>query len=85
MASKRKLEARAKRVARKNAQTKPGGASRYATKHRRMIAGWVNSRSPFRVSESSVEISTVDARAATAGLPDVDLADYAREIAEAPL
>lgn len=84
MASKRKMEARAKRLARKNAQTKPGGASRYAVKRQRMLTGWENPRSPFRVSESSFGSSASGARAATSGPSDVDLAAHVQEIAEGP-
>lgn len=84
MASKRKMEARAKRLARKNAQTKPGGASRYAVKRHRMLAGWENPRSPFRVSESSFGSSASGARAAAPAPTDLDLAAPAPETAEAP-
>lgn len=61
MASKRKQEARAKRLARRNAQTKPGGSSRYALKRRRMLAGYDNPRSPIRSTE--VVVVAVDVQA----------------------
>jgi hypothetical protein len=52
MASKRKLALRAKRLARRQSQTKPGGSSKYAMKRRRMLAGWENPRSPIRERET---------------------------------
>ena len=54
MASKRKLAMRAKRLARKQSQTKPSGASRYGVKRRRFLAGWDNPRSPIRIEEAFV-------------------------------
>ena len=71
MASKRRLAARAKRLARKHSQTKPGGASRYAMKRRRFLAGWDNPRSPIRVAE--VFVWTTDPIPyTTAGVQAVD-------------
>lgn len=54
MASKRKLALRAKRLARRQSQTKPGGASKYALKRRRTVAGWDNPRSPIRTRDTEV-------------------------------
>lgn len=54
MPSRRKLEMRRKRAAKKLArdqeQRKGGHTSRYAIKRARMAAGWDNPRSPLRVS-----------------------------------
>ncbi len=54
MASKRKQEAQARRLARKGSQTKPGGSSAYAFKRRRLAAGLTNPRSPISVTEREV-------------------------------
>lgn len=54
MPSERKLAARAKRLARRQAQLKPGGASKYALKRRRALAGYDNPRSPFRTADTEV-------------------------------
>lgn len=81
MASKRKLAMRAKRLARKQSQTKPSGASKYGLKRARMHAGWDNPRSPFRYSEPAAPTPTV-----APGIYDAD--DLATEIlraAEAPV
>lgn len=75
MASKRKLTMRAKKLARKQSQTKPGGASKYALKRRRALAGWDNPRSPFRVSEArSVVVTAGDGQADEIHAPDERLA-----------
>jgi hypothetical protein len=52
MASKRKLAQRARTLARRQSQSKPGGSSAYATKRRRVHAGWDNPRSPIRAEEA---------------------------------
>lgn len=70
MASKRKETARAKRLARKHSQGKPGGASKYALKRRRMLGGWDNPRSPIRTSETV--IFATDVNVETDGLRDSD-------------
>lgn len=53
MPSKRKLSLKAKRAAKKSGMLKPGGASKYAVKRRRMAAGWDNPRSPIRLVETA--------------------------------
>lgn len=52
MPSKRKQSLKAKSAAKRAGQAKPGGASKYAIKRRRMAAGWDNPRSPIRIVES---------------------------------
>ncbi len=51
MPSKRKEMLAKKKLAKKQSQLKPGGASRYALKKARMAKGWNNPRSPIRVTE----------------------------------
>ena len=73
MASKRKQEARAKRLARKHSQEKPGGASKYALKRRRMMGGWDNPLSPIRTTERVVVVTAVDVQADGLHGPDGEL------------
>lgn len=51
MPSKRKQSLKQKQAAKKAGMTKPGGASKYALKRKRMAAGWDNPRSPMRLVE----------------------------------
>lgn len=53
MPSKRKLSLKAKRTAKKSGMLRPGGASKYALKRRRMASGWNNPRSPIQLVEVS--------------------------------
>ena len=91
MASKRKLAQRAKTLARRQSQLKSGGSSAYATKRRRVHAGWDNPGSPIRAGEAheNVVIQTLDAREVLASLQSpIDperLPKLLKEIAEAPL
>lgn len=73
MASKRKLAERARKLARRQSQAKPGGSSTYALKRRRMLGGWENPRSPFRFTGASPAPAAVDGASAADGLNEAAL------------
>lgn len=48
MSSERKKAAAKKKLERKHSQSRPGGASKYALKRKRVMGGWNNPRSPIQ-------------------------------------